>query len=89
MTNAEILEKAGFRETSDEQWLYSVELRKAFNGETQRDATTQWVEKCLAVPVPDGIFEFYFWTGGTNAMPGCKALLNQLRRSEMIVIKNK
>lgn len=89
MTNAEILEKAGFRETPDEQWRYHVGLRKAFNAETQRDATTQWVEKWLASPVPDAMFEFYFWTGGANAMQGCKALLNQLHRTEMIVVKNK
>jgi hypothetical protein len=89
MTNSEILEKAGFRETPDGQWRYHLDLRKAFNAETQRDATNQWIEKYLAGPVPDGIFEFYFWTGGADGMPVCKALLNQLRRNEMIVIKNK
>ncbi|WP_333649741.1 hypothetical protein [Candidatus Binatus sp.] len=86
MTNSEILGKAGFRETPDGQWRYHLDLRKAFNAETQRDATNQWIEKCVAQPVTAGFFEFYFWTGGADGTPACKALLNQLRSTDMIKI---
>jgi hypothetical protein len=88
MTAAEILQKAGFRESPDGQWRYHVGQRKAFNAETQRDATSQWIQKCLAEPVAEGAFEFYFWTRGSEDMMGCKSLLSQLRRNnDMIVVK--
>ncbi len=91
MTNSEILDQAQFRESPDGQWRYHVGSRKAFNAETQRDATREWIEKCLADPVAVGFFKFYFWTGGgdAGAMPACKGLLNQLGRTEMIVIERK
>ena len=88
MTNAELLDQEGFRETTDGQWRHSIALRKAFNFETQRDATVQQVEKWLAEPVDAGTFEFYFWMKGSEDMVSCKALLNQLRRTtDMVKVK--
>ena len=87
MTNAEILDQKGFRETPDERWRYNIALHKAFNFETQRDATIQQVQRWLAEPVLDGTFNFYFWTRGSDDIVACKALLNQLRSNDMVVVK--
>jgi hypothetical protein len=81
MINSEILEKAAFRESPDGQWRYKISERKAFNIETQEDATTEWIERCLRDTVGIGEFKFYFWTMPQDAMVGCKALLMQLRRT--------
>jgi len=88
MTNAELLDKKGFRITPDGHWRHNVSLRKAFPFETQRDATIQRTQKWLADPVAVGMFEFYFWTRGSGDEVGCKALLSQLQRlTDMVVVK--